>query len=238
MIFSKSANERLWASLIKETLIIRAENELQELKETAVPHNASEGHKKKMKKILSRAGRREAVRGIIKSSFRFFTSAAAALGIAFSVLLTQNEVYAAVQSVLVRTIHPAYDNYSKSETETIVYSDEVDFNDNIRFGYIPEGYELRTVTYLGNRMFITYESNDDVIYFEYFTIYSSYSINLDNEHSNYSTFISNNIEYNYYESTDPDFGSVILWNNKEYIYIITAYIPKEEIVKIAENLKN
>lgn len=242
MIFSKSANERLWDSLLKEALIIRAENELNELKTNAVPHNASEGHKKKMKKILSRAGRKEAARGIIKSSFRFLTSAAAALGIAFSVLLTQNEVYAAVYSVMARTVHPTHDEYVSSENEITVDSDEAAFNENIRFGYIPEGYELRTVTYLGNMMFITYESNEgEVIYFTYSTVESS-SFSVDNEHHDYSTFISDGIEYHYYDSNSRDYYNSLLWADDshvdcDYIYCIESLISKDEIVKIAKNLK-
>ncbi|MGN0552183.1 MAG: hypothetical protein ACI4I1_02285, partial [Oscillospiraceae bacterium] len=68
--------------------------------------------------------------------------------------LTQQEVYAAVGNVI-RSVFSTHDKYTYQDN----YEDIV-FDDTIRLGYVPEGYELRSVYYMGNANLLTYESEE------------------------------------------------------------------------------
>ena len=59
----------------------------------------------------------------------------------------------------------------------------------------------------------------------------------DNEHNLYVSFTIDGIEYYYYESLDNDFYDKLVWYKEGYAFSIFAHLPKEELVKIAENIK-
>ena len=66
------------------------------------------------------------------------------------------------------------------------------FDDTIRLGYVPEGYELRSVYYMGNGNLLTYESKDGHnLYFDYSFAENS-SITIDNETHSYKEIFKNN----------------------------------------------
>ena len=60
----------------------------------------------------------------------------------------------------------------------------------------------------------------------------------DNEHNSYDTFYHNGIEYHYYESNNADFYSTLIWYENGYSFSVLAHLPKDEFVKIAENVEN
>ncbi|MCM1579101.1 MAG: DUF4367 domain-containing protein, partial [Ruminococcus sp.] len=147
----------------------------------------------------------------------------------------QPTVYAAVENVM-RTVFDEYDQY-EFEGEDISFAD---FDNSIRLGYVPEGFYLVRGDYLGGSVHLTYsdknDENEEKIIFDY-GIADGSSISLDNEHNIYSVFTLNGIEYHYYESTDENFYDVLMWYKDGYVFSIFAQTSKEELVKIAENLK-
>lgn len=231
MALSKEANERLWDALIKEALIENANRELDELSNDTGSHEFSKQFEKKIRKLYSKIARSENIKDVGKIFGRCAVAAAAVMGIAFGGFLTQPEVYAAVENV-VRNIFDSHDSYTYQgyQTETV-------FDDTKKLGYIPDGYELRSVYYMGNAMLLTYESeNEEYIYFQYSFAEGS-SITVDNEEHDYKEININGKTYYYYNSSSNDFNSII-WYNGNYAYSIDAQLSKKELVKIAENIIN
>lgn len=225
MSLSKEANERLWDAVIKEALIISIRNEINDSEEIE-PFNPSQHFEKKMRKLIKNIGRKEHLQAVGKNFTRLIVTAAVIMGIAFGGLLTQHDVYAAVENVI-RNIFSDHDKIT-------FRGDEAEFDDTIRFGYIPSGYELRSVVYMGNSMLITYESNNgENIYFNY-SVADGSALFVDNETHDYEEITVNGTVYHYYNSTDG--RNIIIWSDYIYAYSIEGQISKEEFVEIAENI--
>lgn len=182
-----------------------------------------------MHKIGNSIGRADRIKLLTKTALKTVVSAAAAFGIIFCMLLTQPEVYAAVQS----TIRNIFDTHDRVQFVGEAPA-EGSFDDTIRLGYVPEGYYLSNGDYTPIDVVLTYTNTIDEIVFEYGFADGTVAY-IDNEHSKYEQFSSNGIEYHYYESTDTRFPSIILWEDDEYSYIIHGQLSKNEFVKIAEN---
>lgn len=154
MPLSKGANERLWDAVIKEALIESMNRELEELEQNTEPHKFSLRFEHNMNKLIKRIGRKEKAQAAGKVIGKFAVTAAALMGIMFGGFLTQPEVYAAVSNVI-RSTFSTHDKYTYQDN-----SEDIVFDDTFRLGYVPDGYELRSVYYMGNANFLTYESED------------------------------------------------------------------------------
>lgn len=233
MPLSKGANERLWDAVIKEALIESMSRELDEAEQDAEPHSFSPQFEHNMKKMLKSIGRKEKAQDIGRAFCKFAVTAAAVMGIMFSGLLTQQEVSAAVSNVI-KNIFPTHDKYTYQGSFD---SDDMDFDYSIEPGYIPEGYELRTVNYLGNAKLMTYESEDEkTIDFEY-CFADGTAISVDNENHRLKEINKNGQTYFYYEAVEEDDLNVLIWYSGVYVYDIDAQLFEDEIVKIAESIE-
>lgn len=81
-----------------------------------------------------------------------------------------------------------------------------------------------------------YKNKTDQIIFEY-GIADFSTTSYDNEHNSYNSFYFNDVEYHYYESNDNDFNNKLIWYKDGYAFGIYAHLPKDVLVKIAENLE-
>lgn len=113
--------------------------------------------------------------------------------------------------------------------------EEVIFNDYL-FKYIPEGF-VQNRNNISNKMAITFVSESDG---KSYTVKcypkDSFSFRHDNDHSVIEeTRINGNIGY--YCFTENDEFAFLSWNNESYSFIISGNIAKEEMIKIAENMK-
>ncbi|MGN0667121.1 MAG: DUF4367 domain-containing protein [Huintestinicola sp.] len=186
----------------------------------------------KNKKIANSIGRKDRIRKNTKICVKAVVTAAAIMGVIFGGLLTQPPVYAAVQNVI-RTIFDTFDRYEYIGEELTVDN----FNNNIRLGYVPDGYYLSNGDYSHISVSLTYVNEyENEIMLNYGIANGTSSI-YDNEHNLYSSFIINGIEYHYYESIDNDFYDTLVWYKDGYVFSILAHLSKEELVKIAENVK-
>lgn len=223
----KAANDEIFDILLKSTLISRYENEASAAMLSTEEHIYPADFHRRLRRIRNSAGRRERISAAGRIVSRFAVTAAAAMGILFGGLLTQPEVSAAVGNVF-RSIFPTHDSYSFST------GSDVEFNKNIRLGYVPEGYELRSVYYMGNSALLSYEFNDSYIYFNY-SLADGSSITVDNEKLNFAEITGKHTTYYYYSSSDNDYSTVI-WFDKGYAYSIDAQINQNEFVKMAESI--
>ena len=194
-------------------------------------HEFSPQFEKKMRKLINSIGRKDR----IKKFKRFAVKSVVVLSIVFTLifggLLTQPEVFAAVQNVF-RSIFDKYDKYEYLGEELT----SENFDNDIKFGYVPDGYSLSKGDYSPIDVTLFYTNETDKIIFEYCIANFTTSL-YDNEHSSYSSFILNDVEYHYYESNDNVFTNKLIWYKDGYEFGIYAHLSKEELVKIAENLK-
>jgi len=227
--------EKIFDLILKDALQECLDEELKEIDEMVAnspPHEFSPQFEKRMKKLINSIGRKDRIKKAKRIIVRTAVSIAAAFGIIFGVFLTQPEVSAAVQNVI-RTVFDRYDKYDYVGDELTVEN----FNNNIRLGYVPDGYYLSKGNYSPALVSLKYvNENKNEILFDYGIADGTSSI-YDNEHNLYDNFTINGIEYHYYESNDSDFSSTIVWYDKGYSFSISAHLSKEEFVKIAENVK-
>lgn len=190
----------------------------------------SDKFERRVHKIGNSIGRVDRIKSLAKIVFKTVVSAAATFGIIFGMLLTQPDVYAAVQKTI-RTVFGEYDRIEYIDDA----SDANVLNDSIRLGYVPQGYYLSNGEYTPIDVVLTYTNGVDIIRFEYGIAEGAISC-FDNEHSEYEQFTSNSIEYHYYNSSDARFDNTIIWSENGYYFVVYAYLPKEILVKIAENV--
>ncbi|MGN0599692.1 MAG: DUF4367 domain-containing protein [Oscillospiraceae bacterium] len=206
--------------------------ELKEVDELVMeePHELSPQFKKKMKKTINSVGRHDRIKKYKHIAVRAAVSVAAAFGLIFGALLTQPEVFAAVQNVF-RNVFDKFDKYEYVGEEVTVDN----FDNSYRLGYVPDGYYLSEGNYTLSYIMLTYTNETDDLIFEY-GIANDLTAYYDNEHNSYYEFEYNGVEYYFYESNDSDFKNMIMWFEDGYSFSIVAHLSKEELVRIAENL--
>ncbi len=225
--------KQIFDIVLKEALRDSMEKEFKKIDEMVIdePYEFSSEFEKKMKKLINSIGRKDRIKKFKHIAVRTIVSAAAVFGVIFGGLLTQPEVYAAVQHVF-RSVFDTHDKYEFVSDELTIDN----FNNNIRLGYVPEGYYLSEGFYTTINVSLCYKNETDDITFEY-GISNFISTSYDNDHNSYSSFYNNDIEYHYYESSDDDFTNKLIWYKDGYFFGIYAHLSKDELVKIAENLE-
>lgn len=228
-----ATKEKIFDLILADALKESMRKEFEEIdKMTAEEtHEFSPQFEKKMRKLINSIGRKDT----IKKFKHFATKSVIALSIVFSLvfggLLTQPEVFAAVQNVF-RTVFEKYDRYEYVGEELTVDS----FDDNIRLGYVPDDFYLSEGNFSQILVKLTYRNEDESLIFMY-GIANGLVAYYDNENNTYDTFYNNKIEYHYYESLNTDFYNTLVWYENGYSFSISAHLSKNELVKIAENLE-
>ena len=67
--------------------------------------------------------------------------------------------------------------------------------------------------------------------------YKSGGSNLDNEHHAITDVTINGSPGQYFSATDEKSQNMLIWYNDKGFFIIATYLDKDEILKIAENIK-
>lgn len=197
------------------------------------PHEPSPQFERNIKRITNSVGRKDRIKKFMRGCTKTVMSLAAVFGIFFGALLTQPSVFAAVQNVF-RSVFDKYDKYEFADNEDLKVEN---FDDKIRLGYVPDGYYLSEGFYSPAYVSLTYtDEKDNKIELNY-GIADSLSISYDNEHNTYYGFDRNGISYHYYESNDSDFYSTLTWYENGYSFSILAHLPKDELIKMAENIE-
>lgn len=225
---------KLFDFVMTEALKEYMEIELKEVDEIVAkepPHEFSPEFEKKMRKLINSVGRKDRIKQFKHVTVKAAVSVAVMVSLIFGGLLTQPEVFAAVQNVF-RSVFDKYDKYEYVDDELTVEN----FDNSFRLGYVPNGYSLSDGKYSPISVTLIYSNENSNIEFQY-RIADGLVSNYDNEHNSYVSFYSNGIEYHYYESNDSDFYDTLLWYADGYVFSIFAHLPKDELVKIAENLE-
>lgn len=229
-----ATKEKIFDIILASALRDSMEKEFKAIDEMVLdePYEPSPQFERKVKKIINSVGRKDRIKKFMRGCTKAVVSLAAVFGIFFGVLLTQPSVFAAVQNVF-RSVFDKYDKYEFAGGEELTVEN---FDNSFRLGYVPNGYYLSDGKYSPISVTLIYSNENSNIEFQY-KIADGLVSNYDNEHNLYVSFYSNGIEYHYYESNDSDFYDTLLWYADGYAFNIYAHLPKDELIKIAENIE-
>ena len=157
---------------------------------------------------------------------------AVVISVTFCILLTQPKIYATVSDVIKTATSGGFDKYTyRGELS------EETFDEYKRLGYVPEGYDIRSIVFGGCAAVLNYENeNEDTIEFMY-GIASNSSISIDNERHTYKEIKHNGQTYYLYIATEENDWSTIIWYRGDYVYSVNAHFDENELVKIAESVE-
>lgn len=231
---NEAAKNKIFDIVLAEALKECMDDELEEVDRIVADekYEFSPKFDRDMKKFINSIGRKDRIKKYARGCVKAVVSLAAVFGIFFGVLLTQPSVFAAVQNVF-RSVFDKYDKYEFSSNGELTVEN---FDDSFRLGYVPEGYYLSLGNYSPVYISLTYTNENDKIYFIY-AIADGLTSYYDNEHNTYYEFEYNGTEYHYYESNDSDFYDTLLWYDRGYSFSILAFLPKDELIKMAESIE-
>ncbi|MCH5299662.1 MAG: DUF4367 domain-containing protein [Ruminococcus sp.] len=100
--------------------------------------------------------------------------------------------------------------------------------------YIPEGYELADESVTDKDATYLYFREEEPLLFDQ-TTKDIYRTSIDNEYTIQTTEVYNGQDY--YVNEHKDGSYTFIWDNGEYIFALTSYLPKETIVDLCTSLK-
>ena len=126
------------------------------------------------------------------------------------------------------------DNFDIFSRYKITENNKNSVNGEITVGYIPEGFKLVDKQSSSKITTSNYsDSNMNIITITKFS--SVMELDFDTEIGVTKNIISNGKTYIYY--SDNTNYSYLVWNINDYVYQIHSFLPKEELLKIAESVK-
>lgn len=227
--FSKMT-EKAFDILLKEGVNIACEQEGLSYKDPEEKIVFSKEHNQKMAKIFKTEKRKLWRKKALKYSKY------AACFLAIITVLSAVTIYN-VEALRVKFLNFVFTNdyegttfnfeEKQGEQETSIKN-----NTDIAFGYVPEGFELIDARQKKENIHIRYAFGENYFQILRGDLNGNYSV--DTENGTYENIKIDGLEAVYF--TNPNINSVV-WNDSYYIYIITSNISKEELIKIAENIK-
>lgn len=227
---NKNANNAIFDIMLAEALKERCISEISGSDSELPEHEFSAQFGKKIKRISRTVDRGRDMKRAGRIIRKTVLSAAAAMGIVFCLLLTQPTVFASVEKIITNSL---------SFYDIFMYKGDTDadsFDNSKTFGYIPKGYAIRTVIYNSKSVYQVYENGSDAqIRFKYGSAENSV-ITQEKYGRTAETFAKNGITYHYYGS--HQYGkNTLLWYAEDCYYQLDAELEKDELVKIAENIR-
>lgn len=144
----------------------------------------------------------------------------------------------ALREPFVKFVVEVYEKFTSLffEKDTEIQSSEEEFVFvPIEPSYIPDGYVLEHKEQTFSNLLCIYsDGNGNKIHYRQ-RAYLNITMNIDTETTHHENILINNNEAVYYEKYNT---SNIIFNNGEYIFVISSQLTKEEIIKIAESIKN
>lgn len=152
----------------------------------------------------------------------------------FALIMTSPEVRAAVENVILKW----YDKYTEfifTEAKTGLVAEEIE---DVEIGYIPEKFNLEFEERLETQFYAYYLSEADANKFFTINVFinNNGTLAFDNESLEYENIeISGQEAWLMYDDEEANGGIVFV--GKSITIDIAGYLSKEELVKIAENIK-
>lgn len=193
------------------------------------PHTFSKKHEKKMAKLIKR--QRKPYFNLICTAGR----RAACIIVAIVVFSASALSVKAVREAVFKFITNIFSDHNVVEIEN---DSDTSYPETIQEEYyisdLPEGFVQSQVDKTDNTLFIVYSYGESRIIFEQHTL-STFKLNIDNEHNTFEEYTDPDGTV-YKIATSKD-NTVIMWSNKEYVFIIDSNLNKEEALKLCRSTK-
>ena len=193
------------------------------------PHTFSKKHEKKMAKLIKR--QRKPYFNLICTAGR----RAACIIVAIVVFSASALSVKAVREAVFKFITNIFSDHNVVEIEN---DSDTSYPETIQEEYyisdLPEGFVQSQVDKTDNTLFIVYSYGESRIIFEQHTL-STFKLNIDNEHNTFEGYTDPDGTV-YKIATSKD-NTVIMWSNKEYVFIIDSNLNKEEALKLCRSTK-
>lgn len=175
-----------------------------------------------------------------KSLVRVYLSRAAVIflciiTLAAGVMLSSSQVRAAVKNVFVEWFD-RYARFSFVSTDTSV--NDFESIEDVEIGYVPDEYELIGTDGIDGEIAYIYSLNNSNDYMYMVEVFENGAVELfpDNNYSEYTKLQINGRDAWIIYDNDNGSGTLILVGAKISVSI-SGYLPKKELIKIAESLK-
>ena len=226
----KDLENEIWESLLKAAVIENSLNEIkdypseQEINRIVLP----EHYKLRMRRMLKHYRYRKYAKLSLRYGKKIASVILLIMGFSFTLLLSFAEVRAACESVIIE-IYDRYIRYSYTSDLSLE-------NSPIRFGYVPEGYSMVEASFNGIDNYVIYQNAyGDSIKLNYDT--EKFSAFIDNEHYVISEVFIDGYKGDFFESQDSYFRNSLIWSTENGYFHLKSTLGKEEMLKIAKNLK-
>ncbi|MDF2632126.1 MAG: hypothetical protein K0Q85_722 [Caproiciproducens sp.] len=104
--------------------------------------------------------------------------------------------------------------------------------------YLPDGFVEGKITKIGASARITYQNKDKTtIRFNQSPVSKEGSISVDTEHTVYSEITINGYKASLFAGKTSKDDTILVWRNKTNSFTLISPISKDELLKIAENIK-
>ncbi|MDR0813715.1 MAG: DUF4367 domain-containing protein [Oscillospiraceae bacterium] len=223
-------NTAVAEAILKAAIIENHERALENLQNDKSAINISALLDKKIHRLFSRERYRSAAHRmwrVVRRPIAAIITVFAAISILF---LTNSSIRAAAKDVLIKwtSRFASFSDYDSERTAQ---------NTEWRPTKIPDDFVLTNAVYAVGVTALAYEyTSEEYIAFDAYPIGSGQT-NIDNEDVEYSVISRNGVDYHIFEILPPDKGTVIFWQAKEYDFVLSATLDKDELLKVALSVK-
>ena len=221
----KESNEDLFEFLLKSAVIENTLDILEQYpnKETLDSIVVPKSYDDKIKKRVYQQRKKYSIKNIIKTTRKIAVVFIIIMSGSFLLLLQHQEVRATCYQVIIEFC----DKYIRFDFNSI--SEE---SKTIEFKYVPSGYYQTLYESNQFKIHIEYKNKENEKIILYYFI-NSKEIQIDKE--NYTFNVVD--EKNFFIYNNKDFPNIITWYDDTGYYKLEGFLSKEELLKIAENIK-
>lgn len=207
-------------STFQEICLLSCEKWVDSFPEKIPKHKFSKNHNQKMKELFS-GGVKESKHKISKTTARIILIAAILLAIATTAFAIPT-----VRKYVTEKFfdHSEYNIVDKRGAQKV---------ESLELNYIPEGFVKTDEINSSDLYTFEYEKGDKWFCVKKWTLNAG--IYYDTEHNDSENIIINGLDAVYFKTDGEAKG--IVFNDGKYIFVISGVVPKEELIKIAQNIE-
>lgn len=196
----------------------------------ACKHPFSLGFERKMRRLIRRKSH--------PVVYKFLQTAACILAVVILGGTTWLSVDTQARAMFFSWVRQTYESYVSYRFAGEAASQAT--SESYEPSWLPEGFALRTENHSGNDTFLVYTNGkDDMISF--MAIHGSESVGLfiTSDYESVTPVMVGDVQGDYYQAEDPENANGLVWQSteEEMLFCITAPLPEETLVKIAESVR-
>jgi len=204
---------------------------LEELNKLSLPSPALE---KKIRSIIRKEARTTERRKVLKTFYRV----AAAIGIVTFLGTAVLMSVEASRNYIINMLIEMREDHVLFEFDQDGTEPEYVFNDmDIIIGYVPDGFVLTNSQDMGLFVFTIFTNADDNQLIIRRNNASIVTIAVDNEVREFTTITFNGQQKHVFDALDSGYESLVIWQSGDDVFRISAPLPIEELLRIAENIQ-